>query len=131
METTIIIPMEPKPKGRPRFANGHAYTPKETREYEDLVRLIARNAIKAPQSGAIRMKVDFYLPMPKKLSKAKFGDSEPRPTKKPDIDNLGKAVLDALNSGVGYEDDKQIVELTLRKFYSENPRTEITMEELK
>lgn len=52
------------------------------------------------------------------------------PAKKPDIDNIAKAVLDALNS-VAYRDDTQIVELQIRKQYSEKPRLEICMEELK
>ena len=126
---TIVIPLEPKPKGRPRFANGHAYTPAETREYEDAVRLIARRVIKAPLRGAISMKVDFYLKAPKRLSEAKFRLLE-RPVKKPDIDNLGKAILDSLNGGIGYLDDKQVVELRLRKFYGKTPMTVIVLEEL-
>lgn len=51
------------------------------------------------------------------------------PAKKPDIDNIAKAVLDALNS-VAYRDDTQIVELQIRKQYSEKPRLEICMEKL-
>lgn len=127
---TITIPLEPKAKGRPRFANGHAYTPSSTREYEDAVRLIARRAINAPLRGAIRMTIDFYLKAPKSLSKSEFGLLETRPTKKPDIDNLAKAILDSLNNGIGYEDDKQIVELVLRKYYSRTPMTVVTLEEI-
>ena len=40
------------------------------------------------------------------------------PTKKPDADNIGKVVLDALN-GIAYEDDKQVIELRVSKQYSE------------
>ena len=36
------------------------------------------------------------------------------PAKKPDIDNIVKAVLDALNE-VAYRDDTQVVELQVRK----------------
>ena len=42
-----------------------------------------------------------------------------RPDKKPDMDNILKAVLDALNK-VAYEDDKQVVELIGRKYYTES-----------
>lgn len=56
-------------------------------------------------------------------------NGELMPAKKPDIDNIAKAVLDALNS-VAYRDDTQIVELQIRKQYSEKPRLEIRMEEL-
>lgn len=39
-----------------------------------------------------------------------------RPDKKPDADNILKAVLDALN-GVAYEDDRQVVEVLCIKKY--------------
>ena len=45
---------------------------------------------------------------------------------KPDIDNYVKAVLDGLN-GLLFVDDKQIIELTARKKYSESARTEVTV----
>lgn len=51
-----------------------------------------------------------------------------RPTTKPDIDNVQKAVMDAL-TGVWYVDDSQIVESHVGKWYSENPRVEVTVEE--
>lgn len=43
---------------------------------------------------------------------------EIRPTKKPDTDNIAKAICDALN-GVAYRDDAQICCLTVQKQYSE------------
>lgn len=51
-----------------------------------------------------------------------------RPTKKPDIDNITKAVLDALNK-VAYKDDAAIVQFSVEKFYSDNPRVEVTIGE--
>lgn len=51
------------------------------------------------------------------------------PTNKPDIDNLAKSILDALN-GVIYKDDSQVVVLTLQKYYDDDPRAEITIEEM-
>ena len=47
-----------------------------------------------------------------------------RPTVKPDWDNIGKLVADALN-GIAYDDDKCIVDAQVRKFYSDQPRTDI------
>jgi Holliday junction resolvase RusA-like endonuclease len=72
------------------------------------------------------------MPMPKDWSKRKKQlalNGEVKPSVKPDLDNLCKAVLDALN-GIAYHDDKQIVELHLSKAYSDHPRTEIKLEEL-
>ena len=49
-------------------------------------------------------------------------------TKKPDADNLAKAILDALN-GVAYPDDAQIVTLTVRKRYGEADMVHVLIEE--
>jgi Holliday junction resolvase RusA-like endonuclease len=54
---------------------------------------------------------------------------EIRPTKKPDADNILKAVLDALN-GLAYNDDSQIVSARIEKLYSDNPRVEIVISNL-
>ena len=48
--------------------------------------------------------------------------------KKPDLDNMAKAVLDALN-GLAYIDDSQIYSLTLYKTYSEQPGTYLKITE--
>ena len=53
---------------------------------------------------------------------------EIRPMKKPDNDNIVKVVQDALNQ-IAYRDDVQIVDCQLRKFYSENPRVVVTIQE--
>lgn len=44
------------------------------------------------------------------MKKTAMLSGELLPTKKPDIDNIVKAVLDALNE-VAYRDDTQVVEL--------------------
>lgn len=128
----IVVPMPPLSKGRPRFANGHAYTPKRTKEYEEAVQDIARRVISSPLTDQIRLTVYFYIKIPKSWSKAKKQqaiDGKLRPTTTPDIDNLVKAIMDALNGGIGYNDDKQIVELHAYEWYGE-PRTEIELEEI-
>ncbi len=56
-------------------------------------------------------------------------DGKIRPNKKPDVDNIIKAVLDALN-GVAYTDDAAIVEANIKKFYSNDPRIELTLEDV-
>lgn len=50
------------------------------------------------------------------------------PTKKPDIDNVLKSVLDGLQ-GVAYKDDKNITSARISKRYSAEPRLEIYMTE--
>ena len=49
-----------------------------------------------------------------------------RPTKKPDLDNVAKIILDSLNK-IAYDDDSQIVDLHIRKYYSDNPRVLVSL----
>lgn len=127
----VILPIAPAPKERPRFANGRVYTPNRTKWYEEAVQLTLQAAKIRPVTGAVSMTVTFYLTIPKSWQNAKkqlAKEGKVRPTTKPDIDNLAKAIMDGCN-GLLYNDDKQVVDLTLRKFYGE-PRTEIEWEEI-
>lgn len=51
-------------------------------------------------------------------------------TARPDADNVGKLVLDALTQSGWWRDDSQVVELTVRKVYSDRPRTVVSVVEL-
>ena len=78
------------------------------------------------------MSVKAYFAIPKSVSKKKHKlmiEEKIRPTKKPDCDNVLKIICDALNT-IAYDDDKQIVEMEISKFYSENPRVEVEIEEI-
>lgn len=134
----IIVEGEPKGKGRPRFTRtGHAYTPARTREYEDL---IAERAIEAmegrqpiPRDVPLRVTIVavFGVPVswPKKKRLAAL-QGVLRHTRKPDYDNVCKAVCDALN-GIVFEDDCQIVSGEVEKVYGPEPMLKIFIEELK
>ena len=125
---------EPKGKGRPRFTkNGHTYTPAGTVSYEDLAKLEYKQQcgdIRFDKGVMLDMKISAYFAIPKSASKKKqrqMLEGELRPTKKPDMDNIIKIIADGLN-GIAYYDDSQIVECTVRKFYSEEPRVEVMIE---
>jgi Holliday junction resolvase RusA-like endonuclease len=120
----FTVPGNPVPKGRPRLGRGHTYTPKRTQEAENVVRSVAQLAEVIPLVDSIVMTLDFFLPIPKQWSKAKtqsamIGTIRPG---RPDLDNLAKTVMDALNE-IAFADDSQIVELICRKWYSVEPRT--------
>lgn len=125
----------PLSKARPRASvfNGHArmYTPKDTVNYENLVRYAYQSEVGKLLTGAIEMSVKAYFPIPKSISKKKHEilatEKEPY-LKKGDIDNVCKLLMDSLNM-VAYEDDKQIYKLTAEKYYSENPRVEVELKE--
>ncbi|QNM11756.1 MULTISPECIES: RusA family crossover junction endodeoxyribonuclease [Erysipelotrichaceae] len=134
--TVLGIPVA---KGRPKFAKrGNfvtSYTPQDTVNYENLVRLSYQqscNELRVLQ-GEVSMKIDAFFPIPKSTSKKKhqlMAIGAIQHTKKPDADNVAKAICDALNK-IAYVDDSQIVSLEVNKYYSDVPRAEITITEVK
>jgi Holliday junction resolvase RusA-like endonuclease len=70
----------------------------------------------------VNVDVVFYLYRPKSAKK-----SDICPTRKPDIDKLGRAVLDAL-TGILFDDDSQVCDMRLTKAYGTPERTEITVD---
>ena len=54
---------------------------------------------------------------------------EEYPLKKPDVDNVAKIILDALN-GIAYRDDKQVVELYVKKSYAGESGVGVTISEV-
>ncbi len=129
---------EPKGKGRPRFSTqtGRAFTPKQTVSYETLVHteyMVQCKGFRFSDDAMLDMRILAYYSIPKsgnKKEKAQKLANVIRPTKKPDMDNVVKMVADALNQ-VAYKDDTQIVDCQVRKFYSEQPRIEVIIQEVK
>ena len=118
------IDITPVAKARPRVTmiggRARAYTPKKSADYE---RHIAREWAHERQSGAVRLDIVFGMPIPQSWSKKQQDAAASGlilPSKKPDIDNLIKAVMDALN-GVAYDDDNQVIELSAKKVYAPEP----------
>jgi Holliday junction resolvase RusA-like endonuclease len=129
---TFTVPGTPIGKARPRITKHGAYTPEKTVIAEDTIRRAYNSSILFGADIPLRLCVDAFFPIPQSKSERVKGEMLKgfiRPTKKPDWDNIGKLVSDALNQ-VAYYDDKQIVECTVRKFYSDRPRLEIRIEEV-
>lgn len=116
MRQVFDIPWEPTAKGRPKFvrATGNAYMPAETRHAEAAIRdlLIARGAQLYPRETPLAIEVTFYVARPA---------SAPRrvlmPTKRPDLDQYVKLLLDAA-AGILWVDDSQIVEIHAVKAFA-------------
>ena len=135
LQVRFSIPGEPKGKGRPRFMrNGHTYTPQETVEYENWVRLSYRTNAENyffQNHIALSVRMDAYFGIPKSTSKKKrkmMETGDIRPVVKRDCDNIAKIVLDALNH-IAYHDDAQVVELVVCKWYDEQPRVDVLIKE--
>ncbi|EGD47094.1 endodeoxyribonuclease RusA [Ruminiclostridium papyrosolvens DSM 2782] len=139
----LTIPGEPCAKGRPRVGKFGTYTPEKTLNYETLVKelYIIQHANKKLQ-GQLKIDIKAYFKIPQgEIPKAKkpkpqtlqrYNDilnGKIRHTKKPDWDNVGKIISDALN-GLAYDDDSQIVSAIVEKFYSNDPRVEVEISEV-
>lgn len=135
----LVIEGEPVGKGRPRVTGigkfAHAYTPAKTKNYEKLIqnKYFENYTYQDTLQGAIKAEVIAYFPIPESLSKKKkelLLNNYEKHTKKPDIDNVVKSVFDALNN-VAFTDDSNIISLKAKKLYSDKPRVELHLKEVK
>lgn len=125
MSVSFSVPGVPHGKGRPRFARRgsfvNAYTDAKTASYENLVKVLAMQAMgdKEPIPDPVHVYINISICPPASWSNKKRDlalRSDIYPTGKPDIDNVAKGILDAMN-GVVYLDDKQVVSLQVKKSY--------------
>lgn len=137
-EVYFIVEGKVQPKQRPRIyrnKNGiHTVTPKKTIEYECKVRSAYIEACENTLFiGAVEIVLNVYVQIPKstpKKERTSMSLGLIRPTvRNGDVDNMLKSIADALN-GIAYKDDSQIVTATVRKFYAEKARAEITLREV-
>ena len=131
----FTIPGAPVAKGRPRFARRGAYvttySPDKTASYENLVKIMASQAMQSspPIKDAVSVQVWLFVTPPASWSKKKTSQALAqyiKPTSKPDIDNVVKGLFDAMN-GIVFVDDKQVVRLTVEKLYSDIARARVTV----
>lgn len=126
---------EIKGKARPRVNTYtcQVYTPNSTKDYENLIKQYFQ--IKYPKyipfENRVCVNIKAYFKVPKtttKKDKALIEEGKLSPTKKPDIDNVVKIVLDALNK-MAFKDDNQITKLQVEKLYGEEEKIYIKIEE--
>lgn len=139
---TIEVVGAPMGKERPRATSfggyAHIYTPKKTQSYEARFASAWNDKYPTlePTTRAIRVEILCWFPLLKSDYKksgalTKSGErkisGEEKPTKKPDLDNIAKAILDGLN-GVAFVDDSQITCLMVSKRYSNKPLVSVAIE---
>ncbi len=126
---------EIKGKARPRLNTytGNIYTDSNTKNYENLIKQYFK--VKYPRyipfENRVKVKIIIYLKIPQNTTKKNrklIEEGLLSPTKKPDIDNVVKIVLDALNK-MAFKDDNQITQLEVEKTYSEEEKLYIKLEE--
>lgn len=122
-------------KGRPRLNSytGVVYTPTRTKDYESLVEqyfLLKYPRFKALE-GRIKVNIIAYFSIPKTTKKSDINgmlENNISPTKKPDIDNIVKSILDSMNK-FAFKDDNQITKLEVEKKYSIEDKVYVKIEE--
>lgn len=136
----FAVPGEPQGKARARTVRQRftgktmSYTPPNTVKYENWIRTCYMQANGGSFNSMEMLDINIlaFFKIPKSVSKVKrelMLSGKIRPTKKPDGDNILKAACDALN-GLAYGDDKQLTDKAVHKWYSDEPRLEITLMKL-
>ena len=136
----FTVPGQPKGKARARTVRrgggkSFFYTPEGTVLYENLIKtcyLQDAGHVLFNDGQPLAVSITAFYEVPKSYSKKKkqeMLDGQLYPTKKPDIDNIAKCVLDALNK-LAYRDDTQVVRLHMEKHYAEIPRVEVEIREV-
>lgn len=134
------VPGKPVAKARPRKSRkdgiSRIYTPQESLNFEQLVGFLFKSKYKShiPTKNPVKIKINSFFQLPKGVSQKKqntvmrdfmvVNDSPYPRAKKPDTDNLIKAVLDGLNQ-IAFYDDAQVFEITAGKYYAEKTSTVI------
>lgn len=136
MDDKFTVPGTPVGKARPYFVRRGAYTgaftPARTVRYEQEVRIAYITACgNRRHEGVLCIIIAAFFRPPKGISKAtRAGLFKGRwMCKKPDVDNIAKAVMDGL-TGVAYNDDNQVALLLVSKEYAEEPRIEVTVRDI-
>lgn len=125
MMILVTIPGEPVGQGRPRAAviagKPRIYSPKASSEWRAKASYYMREQAKAyttsPYAGPVSVEIEAVFTLPKSKCRKKNPVTERTAcTKKPDFDNIAKAVCDAAN-GILFVDDSQVFECLIVKLY--------------
>lgn len=109
---------QPRPRISTRGKFARAYLPKShpVHEFKEACEQAGRRAHPfAPLSSGVGLRLDFLMPRPRALQWKRKPMPRVWHTKKPDIDNLSKAVIDAL-TGVLWVDDSFVCQLEAEKW---------------
>lgn len=126
IEKTIYVEPTPKARARTIVTKGgkyHSYTPQKTAHAEALIREAVIGSGFFDAGVPLRLEATFYRPKPKSTPKR-----VELPVTRPDWDNYGKLLTDALQKFI-YENDSQITTALIRKRFGSPPRIVLIIEE--
>lgn len=131
---TFILPGKFGGKQRQRtLKNGHSYTPYQTVTAENWIRCCVieqLGRIPNPVRTPVKLHLAITVAIPASWPKSKQLEAlcgNLWPTGKPDWDNTGKLISDALN-GILWVDDAQVIDGRVTKAYGFDPQAILTVE---
>ncbi len=121
-EASFFVPGKPAPQPRPRVAmiagNSRVYTPNTAKAWKRTIALVSKQHRPAsPIEGPVSVCLSFYIAPSATHAKVLAKTAESRHTfqRDGDVDNLAKAVLDAMTDCGWWKDDAQVWALTIHK----------------
>jgi Holliday junction resolvase RusA-like endonuclease len=107
----------PKAQPRPRMtANGHVYNPASADAWKNQIKAAFISCRRSVITVPVHLEVTFFMPIPKGIAISRY-EFMPH-VKKPDTDNLLKAVMDSLTNAGIWKDDALVFDVTARKYYA-------------
>lgn len=119
-EYFIDLALEPVSCPRPRISKWGVYYPSIYKQFQKQTKeelLKYKDALES-NDAPMHIVFTFVFKRPKYMYNKKYSSSRIIHTKKPDLDNLVKAVNDALQSSGIIKDDSQIYAFTAMKYYA-------------
>ena len=124
-ETSFSVIGTPAPQPRPRMTRaGRTYNPPSADAWKQAVREEWTSLNSPAFLNGLRLRLSFLLPRPASHYTSKGALTKSAPLKavaKPDVDNLAKAVMDALENAGAFANDCAVLSLTVSKSYAMLP----------
>lgn len=123
---------QPRPRARNAGKHARVYNPGSADEWKQCVRVTgALYQPDDPLRGPVSVVIEFVMPRPQRMRRQGSPEHVPH-TSKPDLDNMVKAVLDAMTNSGWWCDDSQVCALSAEKRYTsagESPGASIAVAE--
>ena len=124
MNYKAIFNIAPVPASRPRVTRWSTFYPPKYTAFRQELGVLLDSYCLTPSQDLLYVKLDFHVQIPKSWSKRKKAEKDTRfCDNNADVDNYIKAVLDSAE-GRYYNNDKQVVMIRARKFWSLDGRIE-------
>ena len=129
MAITFTVPGDPVPQPRPRVSTrggfARAYVPKQhpVHAYREAIAAAARGAGLTTTGEVLNVVIDAVFERPKSHLRKSGVKLDAPVLPRPDVDNIAKAVLDALQDVMG--DDTNVARLVVEKSYGTEARTTV------